>query len=739
MEPQTKTWHTWHPKHPRAIVAVLLFVMFLLSFFSSVGTIPFGGDQPGDSGIVDEIAHIPAGYSYLKYGDYRLNPEHPPLIKDLAAWPLLFVNGVDFPDNIEAWTDEINGQWQTGWTFIYDRGNDPGMMFRYTRFLPMLLLFVLGIYVYKWTKELFGVKAGLLATLLYAFCPNIIAHSHYVTTDFGVTVFMFISLYYFTRFIKKPGWGTMLAATVSFALASLAKFSAVTLIPFFILLALIAVIVRREQIKEWLGSLKIKSQWGKRLWIYAIGLILIFIIGHLLITIPYVHHTWNMSLESHARLIDESLPQDTPIGTMGRPLLHVLDQYPGGKAFSTYSLGALMVFARVGGGNSAFLLGDYQNEGWWHYYLDAFFLKTPIPTLIFCVIAFVLALIMLRRNWPKLSPGYQINGPNGAVNSLDFRKPPSRFRLGWEKFCKLIWLRWDIFAMLALIAMFLVLGVRSKANIGLRWMLPIYPFIYVLLGGAVLFWLRNLRRKAIETQKSGKLKVAVVLVVVLLVWYVAGAFLAYPYYLSYFNELIGAKQNAYRYLVDSNLDWGQDLNRLAHWVDYNNIDHIYVDYFGGGVPKYAIGEDRVTSWHSKMGLPPVGSYLAISATFYQMSEFYARKSGEVSYVRMLPRPPDYEIDSSILIYKITEQDQAQFIKAGTAIETAAKYLDVDPAAVDVTAEQIVVTNESPNTMKAFPLVFERPCYAVWFSLEGGKKAVYVDRLSGEVVGGYAIK
>ncbi len=739
MEPKTKTWHTWNPKHPRAIVAILLFVMFLISFFSSAGTIPFGGDQPSDSGIVDEIAHIPAGYSYLKYGDYRLNPEHPPLIKDLAALPLLFVKDIDFPDDIPAWTDEINGQWQTGWTFIYERGNDPEMMFRYTRFLPMLLLFVLGIFVYKWAKELFGVKAGLLATLLYAFCPNIIAHSHYVTTDFGVTVFMFISVYYFTKFIKKPGWGTMLAATVSFALASLAKFSAVTLIPFFILLALVAVFVRREQIKDWLGSLKLKSQWGKRLWIYVIGLILIFIIGHLLIVIPYLHHTQNMSLETHAQLIDESLPQDTAVASLGRSALHALDQIPGGKAFSTYALGVLMVFARVDGGNSAFLMGDYQNEGWWHYYLDAFFLKTPIPIMIFCVIAVILGLVVVRRNWPKLTPGYQINGPSGAVNSLDFITPPTRARRGWEKFCKLVWLRWDVFVMLALIAMFLFLGIRSKANIGLRWMLPIFPFIYVLLGGAIIFWLRNLRRRALETQKDGKLKIAVILVIMLLVWLVGGNFLAYPYYLSYFNETIGSKQNAYRYLVDSNLDWGQDLNRLARWVEYNNIDHIYVDYFGGGVPRHSLAADRVTSWHSKMGLPPVGSYLAVSATFYQMSEFYARKSGEVSYVRILPRQPDYEIDSSILIYKITEQDQAQFIKVGTAIETAAAYLGVDPGAVPVEAEQQVVMNTSPNTMKPFLSEFERPCYVVWFTFPEGKKAVYVDRLSGEVAGGYEIK
>jgi hypothetical protein len=256
------------------------------------------------------------------------------------------------------------------------------------------------------------------------------------------------------------------------------------------------------------------------------------------------------------------------------------------------------------------------------------------------------------------------------------------------------------------------------------------------LAGAIMYWLRNLRRRAIEKHKRGRLVVAVTIVALLLVWFVGANLKTYPYYLSYFNESIGRQTNAYKYLVDSNLDWGQDLNRLARWVEYNQIDHIYVDYFGGGVPKQAIGEDKVTSWHSKNGLPAPGSYLAISATFYQMSEFYARRQNEVSYVRTLPRSPDYEIGSSILIYKITEADQAQFIKAGRAIEIAADYLGVSLTGLEVEAVQQVITNEEPNTMSAFPSVYQRPCYVVWFTFPNVRKAVYVDRLTGEVGGGY---
>lgn len=84
--------------------AALLAAMFGFGFTSMIG----------NSAIVDELAHIPAGYAYLHYHDYRLNPEHPPLMKDLAAIPLQFMN-LKFPLDSSAWTTDVNGQWEVGW------------------------------------------------------------------------------------------------------------------------------------------------------------------------------------------------------------------------------------------------------------------------------------------------------------------------------------------------------------------------------------------------------------------------------------------------------------------------------------------------------------------------------------------------------------------------------------------------------------------------------------------------
>ena len=128
---------------------LMLGVMFILMFFSSWN----------DAATFDEVAHIPAGYSYLTQKEYRLNPEHPPLIKDLAAFPLLYLN-LNFPTDIKAWTTDTNGQWDMGRIFLYESGNDPDKILRFSHFPIMLLALIFG-----WL--LFGDATALLRPKLY--------------------------------------------------------------------------------------------------------------------------------------------------------------------------------------------------------------------------------------------------------------------------------------------------------------------------------------------------------------------------------------------------------------------------------------------------------------------------------------------------------------------------------------------------------------------------------------------
>src|SRR3989338_1002039 len=90
---------------------VLVFILAL-----SLGLMALSSIQ--ESAIMDELAHIPAGYSYLNNLDYRLNPEHPPLVKMAAGLPLLFLD-LNFPTDIPAWIEKVNGQWDVGYEFLY--------------------------------------------------------------------------------------------------------------------------------------------------------------------------------------------------------------------------------------------------------------------------------------------------------------------------------------------------------------------------------------------------------------------------------------------------------------------------------------------------------------------------------------------------------------------------------------------------------------------------------------------
>ncbi|HYU65011.1 MAG TPA: hypothetical protein VEK36_01965, partial [Candidatus Paceibacterota bacterium] len=110
--------------------AIIITVSVLLMLLSMIN----------DSFIVDEIPHVGAGYSYVTKGDMRLNPEHPPLAKDLAGLALLTLNLNQSVFRSTFWNTDINGQWEFGRRLIYDSGNNADEI-TYVARLPLLLFF----------------------------------------------------------------------------------------------------------------------------------------------------------------------------------------------------------------------------------------------------------------------------------------------------------------------------------------------------------------------------------------------------------------------------------------------------------------------------------------------------------------------------------------------------------------------------------------------------------------------
>jgi len=192
----------------------------------------------GDSATMDEMSHIPAGYSYLSQKDFRINPEHPPLIKDLAAGPLLFLN-LNFPTNHSSWTEGINEQWWFGSQLLYYSGNNPDQIIFWARIPMILLLMFLGWFLFRWARELAGNKTALLVLALFSFSPTLLAHGRLVTTDIAAALGVVMATYFWLKFLKSPTKKNIILAGLIFGLSMLFKFSLALLVPFFAIITVI--------------------------------------------------------------------------------------------------------------------------------------------------------------------------------------------------------------------------------------------------------------------------------------------------------------------------------------------------------------------------------------------------------------------------------------------------------------------------------------------------------------------
>ena len=594
------------------IPAALLAVMFALMLGSSLG----------DSLTTDEDAHIPAGYSYVRYLDFRLNPEHPPLVKALAGLPLLFLN-LNFPTDIASWTTDVNGQWDQGRKFIFGSGNNPDQIIFWAR-LPMILLTILlGILFYWWTQKNFGRRTASLAILLFAFSPTLIAHGRLVTTDIGASIGFLIGIATFLKFLERPTWKNTLIAGAALGIAALLKYSTFLLVPIYGVLLLV-----------WAASqLDIDWKSRARLALYLIGkTIVIGAIAVVAISLVYGVFTWN-----YPQARQESDSQYILRSFGNRALVNIQDQlvsYPMTRPFGHYFLGLLMVVQRSAGGNTNYFLGEVTNGGSYLYFPIVYLAKETLAFHILTLMAMGLALMRLRRARPW---GFK--------------------RIGY-------WVRnnFALFASAFFIIFYWAYSMKSPLNIGVRHVLPTFPFIYILVSREIASWLRGVQspapadwRMAISAiYRNFIAPIPRYLVVgILLLWLIAETLLVYPNFLSYYNELAGGTANGYKIATDSNYDWGQDLKRLDKYLRTHGIDEISLEYFCGGDPSYYLG-DKFTPWWSSRG--PALGYFAISATLLEgatepTGPGFSRKP-EDSYLWLKNYQPVGRAGYSIFIYQL---------------------------------------------------------------------------------------
>lgn len=253
-------------------------------------------------------------------------------------------------------------------------------------------------------------------------------------------------------------------------------------------------------------------------------------------------------------------------------------------------------------GHWAYLMGEFSTRGWWYYFPIALLIKTPIATLL--LVGAGLLPLLLRRQL-RLEMGFLLIAP------------------------------------LVLVAGF-VLG--NSKNIGLRYILPIYPFLFLIAAHAEFPLRDRIRPWAAAT---------------LCAWYALSTLSTHPHHLAYFNESVGGPANGHHYMVDSNLDWGQDLKGLKRYMDERDIDSVKLSYFGTVDPRLY---DLRYEWLPSFILPnpdpqqqvvlPADGLIAISATNLVGVYMDQYGHGRDIFAWLRRHQPIAHIGHSILIYDI---------------------------------------------------------------------------------------
>src|SRR5437867_4224344 len=198
----------------------------------------------GKSATFDEVAHLPAGYSYLTTGLFKINPQHPPLIKEICAVPLLFMN-LKMPvdrETLRRANPGLTYQWGFGRRFLYSQ--DADRILFWGRVPAVLLSFGLALMVALWARRLWGPFGALLASTLYLLDPTLTAHAQLVTNDVGLAFFATLFLFVLRGYADSPTRPRLIASGITLGLALGSKFSAIILIPIALVLLLLA--ARRE-------------------------------------------------------------------------------------------------------------------------------------------------------------------------------------------------------------------------------------------------------------------------------------------------------------------------------------------------------------------------------------------------------------------------------------------------------------------------------------------------------------
>ncbi len=583
---------------------------------------------------VDEGGHVLSGLLAWKAGRMDYCSVNPPLVKALVALPVAW-SRPELPDSVR-W--DVSPSWVPQHE-QFVRANRLGyleLIFR-ARLVLVALSVVGGWLVYRWAGQLFGPVSGLVALALWTLCPNILCWAGVCTVDLGAAVFALGAAYAFRYYLRRPGWPEAAWAGCVLGLALLSKFSLLVLYPVFLLVWLAA---------AWRGN---GAATQLRAASRCLQFAAILLVSLLVVNLGYGFQGTGRPIGSFAFESRALAGGEAGAGNRFSATWLAKLPVPLPEAFVT---GLDHQKADADRGYPAYLWGKWQQRGWWYYYLVAAAVKVPLATWLLGLLAGAL-----------------------ACGGRRFRAP------AWEE--ALLWV--------PAATIFVLLSSQTGINSHFRYLLPAFPFVFIGIGrvgklveeawGLCSLGLRPrlqtgvpagvalaasppvARARVLSAVGAGALLAA-------LAWNGATVARIHPHYLSYFNEVAGGPDNGWHWLVESNIDWGQDLLFLKQWHDaHPQAWPLGLAYYGGIDPHVA-GLSYVLAPTGSEGPRP--GWYAVSVNFVCGASFggYDERGRNIgflpdAYTYFRNLTPEAKAGYSIFIYQVTpEQANALRRKLG---------------------------------------------------------------------------
>uniref|UniRef100_A0AAU3IAK1 Phospholipid carrier-dependent glycosyltransferase n=1 Tax=Streptomyces sp. NBC_01393 TaxID=2903851 RepID=A0AAU3IAK1_9ACTN len=509
-------------RHRRAVFVVAVALLLVQMAVAMVST------AVEQTPTIDEPVYVGTATVYVQQHDLRYNPEHPPLGKLIIGTGLLFAH----PHLDPAFKGD---QTELGRHVLYESGNDPWRVMLWARLPVIVLTLLFGLVVLAFTRELAGRRGALVALALYAFSPDVIAHGSLATLDVPASGFLLTSVWLVWRARRRPLLYLPLSA-VALGATVATKMSMLPAVPLVLLLAVVSVwhagTTGRGAAPA--GDPRVRARLLGRAAAAAAGT-----------AVVAVAVVWVTYLAVDPRL-RWTAPADLPAVHGLRALL--VDHLPVPRP---YRDGMRVQFGFENATWQGFLFGRLYQGSLWYYLPAALLVKTPLGMMALWT-AGSLTLLAVRRLRPA--------APYLLV-------PP---------------------------ALLLASAMTGSRDLGVRYALFMPVFLAVAAGCAVVPRGRRAERAGAERRRlpgwagitrrpgpgwPGPVTAALVLFVGV------SSLLTYPYYLPYSNEAFGGPGKTYLRLHDSNVDWGQDLGRLADRLKgHYPHEKVWLVYKGAGVP-----------------------------------------------------------------------------------------------------------------------------------------------------------